>query len=88
LLRKKNRNERASLSVDALFLKNFIFRNPLRRISLQLDFSRKSKYFLKLDHAIDYTEVYKNMGKANGEIQLGVKTSGPFFNSGGAIAER
>jgi hypothetical protein len=44
-------------AADALFIKNSIFHNSFSHNRLQLDFSRKTKYFLKLGHAIDYTRV-------------------------------
>jgi hypothetical protein len=37
---------------DAHFIENFIFPNSFAYIDLQLDFSRKSKYFLKLSRSM------------------------------------
>jgi hypothetical protein len=47
----------------ALFVKKSVFPNSLSRVGLQLNISRKSKYFLKWSHAIVYTRVYESMKK-------------------------
>jgi hypothetical protein len=65
------RNVRTGDAANALFIKKSIFPNSFPRIALQLDFSRKTKYFLKLDHAIDYTRVYENREKKDENIQIG-----------------
>jgi hypothetical protein len=39
-------------AVGELFYENSIFPNSFPRLALQLDFSRKSKYFLKLCQAM------------------------------------
>jgi hypothetical protein len=53
-----------------LFIKKSLSHNSLPYNALQLDFSRKIKYFLKLDHAIDYTRVYENGEKKDENIQI------------------
>jgi hypothetical protein len=52
------------------FGENSIFPNSFARLALQLNISRKTKYFLKLCHAMCYTEVYKNMRMADANFYV------------------
>jgi hypothetical protein len=47
----------------ALFSKNSIFHNSFPRFDLQLEISRKSKYFLKWSRSLCYTRVYESAEK-------------------------